>query len=86
MAGDPSAVGGDDERAAAVGRLHLQGALLWRVLGRVAAPVSNSGEPFFYPSGRLAAWLTEMSGLGVVACVSLRLSLATSADVLGVRL
>jgi len=53
MAGDPGAVGGDDECAAAAGRLHLRGALLGWVLGRVTTPVSNSGEPFFYPSSRV---------------------------------
>ena len=62
MVGDPCAVGSDDERAAAVGRLHLQGALLWRVRGRVAAPVSNSGEPFFYLYSRVAACLTYLRG------------------------
>jgi len=64
MAGDSGAVGGDDERAAAAGRLHLRGALLGWVLGRLTTPVSNSGEPFFYPSSRVTACLTEMSGLG----------------------
>ena len=33
------------------------------MLGRVAAPVSNSGEPFFYLPGHIAAGLTERSRL-----------------------
>ena len=41
----------------------LGGALLGWVLERVAPPVSNSREPLFYHSSRVAACLTETSRL-----------------------
>jgi hypothetical protein len=63
MASDSGAIGGDDECATAAGRLHLGGALLGWVLGRLTTPVSNSGESFFYPSSRLSACLTGISRL-----------------------
>ena len=38
------------------------------VRGRLSTPVSNSGDPFFYPSSHVAARPIEMSGL-VLRCV-----------------